>query len=234
MNTILQNEGENNSSSEVCTTDLFHEEPLCSMKLYKSGLLEVTPGFSNVEPEESDDDEIFISSESLEKRAIKGEKLTSFTFATLEGSVYQYTLEWIDYLIDQDELESLALREMDEHYRILSHRQKSLFWRMNENNSMDSLTRIIDEDLIHIDFESASGFYPKSYNSSLSIEYDITLPDGWKYSIADFSESETAEDDVYVGSTRLMKPAGQSTFAGNFKLTIQIFLICILFILVSE
>ncbi len=171
--TINNNEDGLSSTSGNCYP---HQELLCSIKLHSSGMLEVNPGFSNKEAEDTDD-EIFVSSVGLLKSETKGIKLSTFSFATSAGSVYQYALEWIDYIVDPDKLENLALREVDEHYRLLSQHRKNLLWRIDENDTpIDSLSYTGDEKLIQIQFKSAFGFHPKWDRSSLSIEYHITIP----------------------------------------------------------
>lgn len=169
----------NNNEDRLSSTNTkgyLHQELLCSIKLHNSGMLEVNPGFSNKEAEDSDDD-IFVSSVCLQKSETKGIKLSTFSFATSAGSVYQYALEWIDYIVDPNKLENLALREVDEHYRLLSQHRKNLLWQIDENNTpIDSLTCTEDEKLIQIQLISAFGFHPKWDRSSLSIEYHITIP----------------------------------------------------------
>lgn len=228
MNNTLHTQEKTDGPNDL-DTRLFHKEILCTMKLYESGLLEVTPGFSNIETEHSDDDHIFVSSESLEKRALKGAKLTTFIFTTSTGSIYQYTLEWVDFLVDQTELESLAIQEMDEHYRQLAQKRKNILERLNENNaSADWVTRPGDEELINIELSSAYGFYPQWNHSSLSIDYDITLPKGWKCLIDDYTPEN---ESTHIGSTRLSKPTCQSTHEKSTRL--NLFFCFVLFQLVS-
>ncbi len=208
MNAILQSEEQKDAIyvSDRRDINLFHEELLCTLKLHDSGLLEVTPGFSKFETEDSDDDEIFVSNEGLEKRSSKGAKLTTFTFATPMGSVYQYTLKWVDFLIDQTKLESLALREMDEHYRLLSQHRKTVLSHLNERiELMHWLVQSGDEQMIQIEFVSAHGFSPQWNHSSLSIDYDISIPKCWKYSVCNCGPG--FQTHSIVGSTMLTKAA---------------------------
>jgi len=159
------------------------------MKLYNSGMFEVTPGFSIIEPEDTDDN-IFVSLEHLKKMVTKGPNLTTFTFTTPSGLIYQYSLEWIGYLEDPNQVESLALRELDEHYRLLSQRRKMLLWNIEERGlTVNDLADAADETLVQINIESIEGFRNKWKNDYLSVEYDITIPN---------------ESDSIRGSTMLM------------------------------
>ena len=197
----------------------FHDELLCTMKLFKSGMLEVTPGFSNIESEDSEDDEIFVCSEGLEKSIVKGAKLSTFTFATTDKSIYQYTLEWVGFLTDQNEIESLVLREIDEQYRLLSQHRQRVLWQIDESDiSASSIARVVEEKLVQVEFISATGFFSHWNGFSLSIDYDITVPN---------------ESQSIVGSTRQLKHSTQSYFSISNKTMLNIFFILILFELVS-
>lgn len=193
----------------------FHSELLCTMKLYRSGMLEVTPGFSNVESEDSDDDEIFVSSECLEKSTVKGAKLSTFAFSTANKSIYQYTLEWVGFLNDQNELESLVLRERDEQYRLLSQHRQKVLWRINESDiSASSFTRAVDEKLVQVEFISATGFNSQWNSVSLSIDYDITVPN---------------DRNSIMGSTRQLKHVTRHSFSLRYTTMLNFVFILILF-----
>ena len=92
------------------------EHVLCSIKMHKKGTLEVTPGFSEEEPE-SEDDGPFRSAASLKVIAERGARLTTFTLrvsSPLDGStvgVYQYTIENMNGMPDTMKLEQLVAEE---------------------------------------------------------------------------------------------------------------------------
>jgi hypothetical protein len=65
---------------------------LCTIKVFRNNTMEVTPGFSEVEPED-ETNPTFASSHELNVRQNKGSKLSTFRFTTPRGSQYEYTLE---------------------------------------------------------------------------------------------------------------------------------------------
>ena len=147
------------------------------MKLHESGMLEVTPGFSNIETEDCDDEDgLFECNETLEIRNTKGSILTTFTFVTTRGTFYQYALEWLGFLGDSNDLENLALCEMDEHYRLASQKRQIVLSKMNDTNIIDNLASRMGEGLIQIVLVSANGFRPHLPRSRLHIEYEVMIP----------------------------------------------------------
>ena len=145
----------------------------------------MNPGFSNIEPEDSDSDDIFVNNSDLETVAKEGPKLTTFTFSTPLGSIYQYSLEWIDYIIDEDVLEHLSLTVDDEQHEILSQTKKEFVLDRHQDIELvgSSLWPTFREELFIIDFETVTGFKPMWKYSSIRIDYEIVAPQGWKYEL---------------------------------------------------
>lgn len=211
----------------------FHEEILCTMKLYQSGILEVTPGFSNIEAEDSDHDgDIFVDDKDLENAANKGPKLTTFTFLTPLGSIYQYTLEWVDFIIDEDMLEALALKVDDERYEQSSRRKYNIASdvRSKIDQVDSSLLTITGEDLFIINFESLLSFRPRWKDSSIRIDYEIILPKGYRYTLISGSMTSIANCRI-SGSTGLTKLTSPKR---NSKTVLMIFLVFALVQLVRQ
>ena len=181
----------------------FHEQILCVVKLYKSGQLSVSPGFSIEEPEDNKDDHIFLSDESIGIRAKYGPRLTTFTFTTSSGSSFQYTLEWKDQVVNAGDLENLRLLEVDEEYKQISDRRKAIF--SNISRAKNSMYYGI-KDSVLFEFVSAKNFEPLDCglfgSPSISIRFELTLPSGWMQKI----KTNVSQDyNVVVGSTHRVK-----------------------------
>ncbi len=207
---------EDENNPDEANVSQYHEELLCTMKLYNRGILEVTPGFSNIESEDSDDDDIFVNNEALEISANKGSKLTTFTFSTPSGSIFQYSLEWLDYLLDEDVAESLALTVSDGQYTMQSTRRRKLVSQIAPHTSLFAAS---EEELFMIDFDSVSEFKPMWKRSSIRIDYEILLPQGWKYELisSDMRRSTRIGSSI-TGSTGLVEASRPATKAnGNLE-----------------
>ena len=50
----------------------YHEQVLCKIVVHESGLMVVTPGFSEEEPEDNEKNTIFSTKEGLQMRETKG------------------------------------------------------------------------------------------------------------------------------------------------------------------
>lgn len=181
-------------------SNVFHEQVLCRLKLNRDGMMEVSPSFSTLERLYFDgDSEIFMSPEHVSaiQRKTEGSEesddkkrgLTKFTFSAPGGSIYQYTLEWLDRVDDANELESLSLQLADEEYLRLSERRKTI-QTITRQKAIGVIGRG-EEELLHLEIVSADNFHIPyvrriGFNESpIHIRYHIhqssSGADGWAF-----------------------------------------------------
>jgi len=201
--------------------DCFHEQLLCSLKLHRDGLLEVTPGFSTEERDYFDgDSEIFVSPENLDTMHKNDCKITSFSFTTPKGAMYRYTLEWAGQIDKWEDLENLSLRRMDEEYKLVSDRRRIVLSKVKDHcANIDRLTR--EEHLLQIEIVSASNFYPmfadvNGYrDNSIYVRYQIIAQSRWTANLSsgqgqvDYLNRRSRGEEsggLIQGRTRASKP----------------------------
>lgn len=217
----------------------FHEEILCVVKLYKSGQLSVSPGFSTEEPEKYEESRIFLSGDSLDIKTTDGSRLTTFTFTSPSGALFQYVLEWEGQVVDVADLEKLHLLEVDEEYKRLSDRRNAIV--SNISHLTTSLHYGV-EDSVLLEFVSAQNFETLDCgigSSSISIQYELTLPRGWMCNKRNVEKNKP--NNIVVGSSNNAKPSYHAARFGICQtsndrgraIMYRLFIICCLFEWVS-
>uniref|UniRef100_A0A7S4J0B0 Uncharacterized protein n=1 Tax=Odontella aurita TaxID=265563 RepID=A0A7S4J0B0_9STRA len=157
-----------------------HEEVLCVVRYHSSGLLEVKPGFSEVEPEEDDlyyHDRIFISDATCTTRRSVGPCLTTFCFSSPQGSTYEYTLEHVEVDVGICNGPEFDENAIDDHNRQMQHIEKRI---SHYNHCMQrcwDATNAFPKRQVMIEIISVSGSDQK--NDPIFIRYDISLPHKW-------------------------------------------------------
>jgi len=158
---------------------LVQEYVVCTIKSHRGGALEVTPGFSEEEPE-SDDEGPFRSLRASLVVAEKGPRLTTFSFSSLRVNgqvdrVFQYTLENVNSELDPSRVEELVAAGD----KAINRRPSPA---LNEIVPPERLRRLLDErthtkPIVHIRVEivSALGFA----TDNMYLEYQVVLPAGW-------------------------------------------------------
>ena len=157
---------------------------LCVLKYYKSGILEVSPGFSEYERNHSEkSDCMFLSSPELLSRS-KSINISTFYFKTRQGVHYQYTLNWPEYIKDVRILEEKDIVQVDEDFQKIAVHRKEIIMKLRKISPViENWTR--EEDIILLELVSASKFYIRpspnlgSSNASLFVRYEIILPSDW-------------------------------------------------------
>ena len=165
--------------------DSYHEELICSLKWsQRDGVLEVSPGFSTHDRDYFDSDsEIFVSPENMDAMRRNEHRLTTFSFMSPNGAMYQYTLELQGYMSSWDELEELELCRVDDEYEAIAEKRKIIMSKAKEHYSnADKLPKV--EHLMQIEIVSASKFNPicadqrSFYDIPIFIAYQIVSPCG--------------------------------------------------------
>lgn len=176
-------------------TRRYHEEVLCIMKVHKNGLVSTYPGWSEEEPEDCDDSRLFASDKGLNETREQGSRLTTFTFTTPMGSVYEYTIEPVGGLSYDEGVERMITKqngrfqEKDELRRDFIRRKLEPFvYTMIKNNELWNYQA-------NVEIVSATGFEESNillcapFGSSMMIRYQI-------YAKKTKSNIDDADDDV--------------------------------------
>jgi hypothetical protein len=146
------------------------------LKLNRDGIFEVTPGFSSTQRDYYDgDSEIFLSPENLEEKSRNNCTLKPFTFRTLDGLSFQYTIQWINKIDDWQQLEEASLARSDEDYRLLSERRKLAVARVNDLIVDHKVSK--EEQLLHLEITHASGF---DTDEAIFIKYQVATLGEWE------------------------------------------------------
>ena len=182
----------------------FQEQILCVLKLHKSGLLDVSPGFSKYEGIDSKKRSgVFFSSIDLVER--KGFDLSTFLITTKQGVLYQYTLEWPDLIKDFKTLEKKEKEQVDEDFQKISRRRIEVIKKLKKVSPLVT-TWNRKEDAFLLEFVSAEKFCIKpSPNLDYShvclfIRYEI-LPGNWT-PLCSTDMREVKRNKTLLGTTK--------------------------------
>lgn len=155
----------------------FHEQLLCRINLSRDGILEVAPGLSKEERNYFDgDSEFFVSPENMEARQRHGCKLKPFSFKSVDGTSFRYTIQVISAIDNWQQLEDKSLLRIDEEYRLLSERRKLSISRVNDLRA-DQQSLPQEEQCLHLEIQSASDF---DTEEAIFVKYHISLPCQWE------------------------------------------------------
>ena len=183
--------GTTESSSDSLAHGGFQEKMLCVLKYYKSGRLEVSPGFSEYERRHSESSDcVFLSSTDLLPRR-KGLNISTFYFTTSQGVNYQYTLTWHEYVKDIRAIEDKDKDKVDEDFQKKSAHRKEAISKLREISPFTN-DWMREENILLLELVSASKFYIRT-NESLFARYEIILSRDW------VPLCETKEE-VHIGS----------------------------------
>lgn len=156
---------------ELTKQDSFFEQRLCSIKIFNSGEVEISPGLSHHAPEIDPKsainyEPIFFASDTLRVAAEKGFRLSTWRFRSRAGSTYEYAIENVRDLLPLNEVDKLIVEE-----RLTSKARKSAI-------TSTLLVRQSKDVTLHVFAEiiSADGFD----NDQLVVAYETYLPQQWR------------------------------------------------------
>ena len=183
------------------------------MKLYQNGILEVSPNFSTEEPENSDSPlnaSIFSSCNSLHAQQKGGDRISSFCFTSLNGSVFRYSLERVDEIEDFEVFKRLSLINENQEYLKLEQQERKIVSKLKNIEEPFSDNRSPVRTALFLEIVSAKNFFPPTLecfnitNVSIAVQYDLVLPSGWKLS-KDSIISKCDSIKVHHGATQQSK-----------------------------
>ena len=172
---IMASISNGNSSSELV---------LCEIQSYQSGLIVSTPALSVIECEDYDEHgNTFLSNRGMEQILNNGERLTTYTLSTNDGSVYEYSVECSlgqhsrafdhDLLIDKQS-------DLDE--KVLNRRREAILKDFETSGRLYQDNSDNWSNQAHIEITSAGGFHHPNtllsmpFGSSLMIKYRLLKP----------------------------------------------------------
>jgi hypothetical protein len=187
---------------------IMQEHVLCTLKSYPDGALEVTPGFSEEEPE-SDEEGPFRSLRAERVVSEKGPRLTSFSFKTIGNDghvdqIYRYTLENMSAELDPTRVEELVAASGKSLNRQPSSAHLGFVW---PDSSPEILhhhlrSRVANRVLRYrLELISAVGFSA----DEMYLEYQVLLPAGWRCPTSERAQWKVTEqgEHTFQGSTQI-------------------------------
>jgi len=112
----------------------------------------------------------------MEARQRDGCKLKPFSFKSVDGTSFRYTIQVISTIDNWPQLEDKSLLRIDEEYRLLSERRKRSISRVNDLRA-DQQSLPQEEQCLHLEIQSASGF---DTEEAIFVKYHISLPCQWE------------------------------------------------------
>jgi len=160
--------------------EYYHDHLLCKIVIDNSGLMEVTPGFSEEEPEDSEGNTIFKTKQGLNIREIRGVRLTTFHFTTPSGVSYEYSLERVTGKGEENKFTYPAANTHSLETERLRYLRKQAVMSL-------ACKKTNIEPTIHIFIDLVSAFHFENCASQnifwrsglLCVEYEVILPNGW-------------------------------------------------------
>jgi hypothetical protein len=159
---------------------------LCTIKVHKNGIVKSTPGFSVTEAEEYDNG-LFMSKRGFEEAMTSGKRISTYSFQTHDGSVYEYCIE---------SNEQQRTHEMDNDQFIASQmeldREIIDSWRELIRKDYEDSGRLYEESCCStsqacVEVITATGFHHENmllstpFGSNLTIRYQLkVVNDGCK------------------------------------------------------
>jgi len=129
-----------------------------------------------------------VSPENLEAKSRNEWRLKPFTFRTLDGISFQYTIESVQQLEDWQKLEEASLVRTDEEYRLLSERRKFAMARVNDSRVHCRIAR--EEQFLHLEIEGASDF---DTDEAIFVKYQVVTSSRWE---VDTSYRKSVDNEV--------------------------------------
>ena len=158
----------------------FHNETLCVIKIHQSGLVSACPAFSQAEPEDCDNNSVFISDRAVNEVTTKGPLLTTYSFSA-GGSIYGYTVELRNESVAFDVQAELMLSEQNAiHREAIDERRRRI---RKEFETFDCLFEKDPWDSqAHVELVSANGFEESNlllsapHGSNIVVRYRVLKP----------------------------------------------------------
>eukprot|EP00814_Leptocylindrus_danicus_P016718 CAMPEP_0116018558 /NCGR_PEP_ID=MMETSP0321-20121206/8714_1 /TAXON_ID=163516 /ORGANISM="Leptocylindrus danicus var. danicus, Strain B650" /LENGTH=356 /DNA_ID=CAMNT_0003488963 /DNA_START=389 /DNA_END=1459 /DNA_ORIENTATION=- len=163
----------------------YHQQVLCALKLHKNGLLEVTPGFSSI------DERLQINPSllTLPLDMDPAHRITTFTFTSPEGSLYEYSII-NEFAVSNIEAEKDAKLQLMHDHSKLYERDKKLYniggrllptpSRKNDKPTMHGFVEIVSASVLEYD------------GSPISCNCHLSTPKGW---VVSSNETGTSNED---------------------------------------
>lgn len=207
---------------------------LCTIKAYESGLVIATPAFSTFEPEECDDNDIFLSSKSMDQITSQGSRLTTYT-STLHGYQFEYSIECsigegdcgVDITtIFRDDADGNFIKRQNNIHREENNGRRDFILKDYENSGRFYVD--CDAKWTHhacIEIVSASGFFLPNAMSSVPHGFELAI----KYRV--LNASNDGPDAVVIkGNTNVAQSSPPFSY---IEFTVNFFVVLVVFLFVS-
>uniref|UniRef100_A0A7S1XTY5 Uncharacterized protein n=1 Tax=Phaeomonas parva TaxID=124430 RepID=A0A7S1XTY5_9STRA len=184
-----------------------HHEVLCQIKLYTSGKMEVQPGFSEAQAESDDEGGGFVDDVALKTQLEQGPKLTTFRFQTAEGRIFEYAVENVNEVDNDDELINIEAHEREIEKKQTRSRQQA--------RTRNITHPVVDEPRplalqVQLEIVGADSF-AQTNGRSLYVEYETVTPNHWRL------EADVASyvKDTARARTRMRSQSAEDASADN-------------------
>jgi len=163
----------------------YHQQVLCALKLHQNGLLEVTPGFSSVDERLQINPSLFTPPLDMDP----AHRITTFTFTSPEGSLYEYSIINEFAVSNLEAEENAKLQLMHDHSK-LYERDKKLY--NIGSRLLPTPSRKNDKPTMHGFVEIVSASVLEHDGSPISCKCHLSTPKGW---VVSSNETGTSNED---------------------------------------
>jgi hypothetical protein len=215
--------------------EAYVENVLCSIKVYKDGLMEVTPGFSRILPEKgaqeqhieqyineegmwgkraqksSEAPSVYLDDETVKAGVTQGFKLSTYRVVSKSGCEYEYMINAVNDVINPAQFEELAEQIALEDKKAMEMSRPP---EPEEGGWMqDPPAKGYNKSIsMYAEIVSGKGFQ----GDRLYINYEVVVPQEWALRTGNLVDG-TAEQDALAAANNFASNLGQGASAYTGK-----------------
>ena len=198
------------------------EHILCSIKLYQDGFLEVTPGFSGVISESSDDIpgafdssqersslSLFLDDNTVRTGISDGFKLTTNRIRSKKGIEYEYSIQNInDVLIPHQLAEIMKKQKLLDEKSFIQNKSSTDTSSWKQDPPSKNYDQVIG---IYAEIVSGENFH----GNKLFVNYQVQVPQGWDLRTGNLNDGMAERDILAVVAVNQLKDVEEESFKGR-------------------
>ena len=200
------------------------EHVLCSIKLYQDGFLEVTPGFSGIFSESSDDLSgtfdasqersslsLFLDDNTVRTGISDGFKLTTNRIRSKKGVEYEYSIQNINDVLIPHQLSEIMKKQ-----KLLDKKSSVQNKSSIENSSwkQDPPSKNYDQVIgIYAEIVSGENFH----GNKLFVNYQVQVPQGWDLRTGNVNDGIAERDISAVVAVEDVIDVGDGSHKGRIQ-----------------
>ena len=200
------------------------EHVLCTIKLYQDGFLEVTPGFSGIISESSDDLSgafdasqersslsLFLDDNTVRTGISNGFKITTNRIRSKIGLEYEYSIQNINDVLIPHQLSEIMKKQ-----KLLDKKSSVQSKSSIENSSwkQDPPSKNYDQVIgIYAEIVSGENFH----GNKLFVNYQVQVPQGWDLRTGNMNDGIAERDISAVVAVEHVTDVGDGSHKGRIQ-----------------